>query len=287
VVQGQLSTEEVNVAMRTIRLRSASDGTQYTFGNAPVFNRVWLQRPLDTDRLSTDFTSAATRLQLDVSTLRQILDTIWEFAVAGGDPTEPDPISGPGDPIVTPGPGGDDPILPEPPGGQSTLPTQQMSALSVTAIPVVIALLRSLGFQIVRFARIPWAAIPGWAQRILVTLGAIEGADFILDLANIDIDLGIGGGDSGGDPIGKMVEAMTVSTWEANGVTFHRLSDGRLATRKKTGVWTIWRPKKPLVIFTTGATDLQTLLKVDKAVQKQAKKIAKVLRNRGFKVSRT
>lgn len=89
-----------------------------------------------------------------------------------------------------------------------------------------------------------------------------------------------------GDPIGDMVGAMTVSTWIANGITFYRLSDGRLAARKKTGVWSIWRPKKPTVIYSQGPNNINDILKADAIIDKQMKKAAKALRRRGWKVSR-
>jgi len=90
-----------------------------------------------------------------------------------------------------------------------------------------------------------------------------------------------------GDPIGDMVLAMTVSTWTANGIVFHRLSDGRIAVRKKTGVWSIWRPKKPTVIYAQGPNNINDVLKADAIIDRQMKKAAKALRRRGWKVSRS
>lgn len=214
-------------------------------------------------------------------------------------PDPDDPTDIPGDPKQTPGdgndsggPGGTNPNNPPPPE-EPLMPEQQISAMSVAALPVALALLKQVGFTIAKNLRVPWNAIPGWARTILVSLGAIEGADFILDVIDGDgFDFGIGPfqipvGQGGGDPITAMVEAMTVSTWHANGVTFHRLSDGRLATRKKTGVWKIWRPRKPIVLFASGNSNLKDVLKADRILQKEAKKIAKLLKNRGWKVART
>jgi len=83
------------------------------------------------------------------------------------------------------------------------------------------------------------------------------------------------------------VAARVVSSWDANGVIFYRLDDGRLAVQNKHGVWKIWRPKKPIVLFATGAEDLSTLLRADRVLAKQAAKIAKMLRQRGYKVGRS
>jgi len=135
-----------------------------------------------------------------------------------------------------------------------------------------------------------WGSIPGWLKNILTGLGLAEGLDILMDSVDDVPGLDIGPfsfGGSGGDPVGNMVNAMTVSTWNANGVTFHRLSDGRLAVRNKHGVWKVWRPKKPIVIFASGQTDLKDLLRADNAIDKQAKKMAKTLRRRGWKVARS
>jgi len=185
------------------------------------------------------------------------------------DPTDPPPAGGGGDPPVS-----------TPPS-----PNVQMASAFPAAAGLAVILARLVPiFQ--RGVRIPWSSIPGWLRTVLVALGFAEGVDIIWDLAtggDVDIPF-FGGASSGGDPTTQMVEAMTVSTWEANGVTFHRLSDGRLATRNKHGVWKIWRPKKPIVIFATGVANLPDLLRADRAIDKQAKKIAKTLRNRGYTV---
>ena len=68
--------------------------------------------------------------------------------------------------------------------------------------------------------------------------------------------------------------------WVANGVTFYRLADGRLAVQNKKGRWKVWRPKKPIVLYADGASSLKTMLRADKALNKQAKKIAAMLNRR-------
>ena len=71
--------------------------------------------------------------------------------------------------------------------------------------------------------------------------------------------------------------------WVANGVTFYRLSDGKLAVKNKKGRWKVWRPKKPIVLYADGASNLKTMLRADKALNKQAKKIAAMLNRRAPK----
>jgi len=138
---------------------------------------------------------------------------------------------------------------------------------------------------------IPWNSIPSWIRNLMIAVGITEGTSIIIEeLTDIDIptvsDLlptfGGGGHDPHIDPINHMVQAMTVSTWRANNVQFHRLSDGRLAVRNKHGVWKVWRPKKPIVLFASGATDLPTLLRAERAMDKQFKRIAKALRSHGY-----
>jgi len=144
---------------------------------------------------------------------------------------------------------------------------------------------------------IPWNSLPGWVRTSLIAVGITEGTSIIIEeLTDIDIptvsDLlptfgGFGGGhDPHRDPINHMVQALTVSTWTANGVQFHRLSDGRLAVRNKHMVWKVWRPKKPIVIFASGASDIPTLLRAERAMDKQFKKIAKALRSHGYGVAK-
>ena len=204
----------------------------------------------------------------------------------GTSPDLPDP-SPPMPPARPPGPDLPDPTdIPD--GGDDDM--QQNETILASSIPAVAALalvIRGAIPTLFRGMRIPWSSIPGWLRTVLIGLGFVEGADIIWDLATDGGTDGIGpffGGDGSEDPTTRMVEAMTVSTWQANGVQFHRLSDGRLATRNKHGVWKIWRPKKPIVIFASGVANLPDLLRADRAIDKQAKKIAKTLRNRGYTV---
>lgn len=183
----------------------------------------------------------------------------------------------------------DDPFVDDAAGGGAIV----VASVLVSRIPWLLPMVRQAGQSLgaVVGSRFGWAALPGWFRGLLTPLlaglGVTEILEFIFDM---DIGLPGGGGFSGGggdDPVGAMVEAMTVSTWDANGVQFHRLSDGRMAVRNKHGVWKVWRPKKPIVIFATGAQDLRTALRVSKVMDKQAKEMAKMMRRQGYKVSRS
>jgi len=66
----------------------------------------------------------------------------------------------------------------------------------------------------------------------------------------------------------------------ANGVIFYRLSDGKLAVMNKKGRWKVWKPRKPIVLYADGASNIKTMLRADRALAKQAKKIAAMLNRR-------
>lgn len=69
--------------------------------------------------------------------------------------------------------------------------------------------------------------------------------------------------------------------WIANGVVFYRiLESGRLAVQNKKGRWRVWKPRRPIVLYADGARDLKTMLRADKALNKQSKKIASMLNRR-------
>jgi len=73
---------------------------------------------------------------------------------------------------------------------------------------------------------------------------------------------------------------QVIDGWVANGVQFYKLADGRLAAVKKNGRIKIWRPKKPIVIFSGGAGNLRTFLRADAALDRQSKKLKKVMTRR-------
>ena len=139
---------------------------------------------------------------------------------------------------------------------------------NIVGLPVAVATaLRALGM-----ARLVWNMIPGWAKVVLIGLGVVAGTTLLIRR------LTGGGGEMqpGGGPPGVQV----VGSWVANGVRFYRLADGRLAVQNTRGRWKLWRPKKPIVLMPTGATNLRTLLRADAVLNRQARKIANMLNRR-------
>lgn len=156
-------------------------------------------------------------------------------------------------------------------------------------------------------ARLAVKNLPSWIKWILVGLGVQEllidtgPGDVGLIPAPAEIDIGgIAGsilpdfawpGIKGVLREGTEVQVgretyIVASYWEANNVIFYRFRNGMLGVQNKHGVWKVWRPRKPIVLFTTGATDLKTLIKANKAVGHQAKQLATVLRNHGYAVAK-
>lgn len=302
---GRNMVTEVDVPGRLVFQRDDA-GNQFWFANAPVFNNVRMtRRGVDFGRIATTLDGAASFLGIPTTFLMDAITAWWEQALT----SQPGPGPGvPIDPGIPPEDPDDDmriipeePLFPGPIPGDEFMPIQT-SSMSPALLAAVFALLSAVGRSAARGLIIRWASIPTWGQRLLIAAGFTIGADIAFDTGPGDsgfIDLPfplwgglpdipglpIGGGGRLGEP-GAIVEALTVGTWNANGVTFHRLSDGRFAVQNKHGVWKIWRPKKPVVLFTTGNADLRDILKADRILQKEAKKIAKLLRNRGFKVAR-
>jgi len=129
--------------------------------------------------------------------------------------------------------------------------------------------------------RVLWTQLPTWLRSALALIG-VSGATIVVDEAFEGPrlpDIQVGG------PLAAIGQpgSGVIGSWQANGVTFYRLSDGKLAVQNKRGRWKVWRPKKPIVIYASGATDLKTMLRADAALNKQAKKIAAMLNRRAPK----
>ncbi len=132
-----------------------------------------------------------------------------------------------------------------------------------------------------------WTRIPSWLKSVLGVLGITEGAPFILEEI-LDSSNGVAPSNgvvpTGPAGPGGMVDprsfSQVVGTWDANGVTFYRLLDGRIAVQNKHGRWKVWRPKRPIVIMPTGASNLRLLLKADKVLDRQAKALDSMLNRR-------
>lgn len=144
-----------------------------------------------------------------------------------------------------------------------------------------LALLRTVLGTATRVTAAQWNRLPGWAQAALTTGGIIVGSELATDLVGLDdagIIPGFGLPDGGGFP--TLPGTIIIGSWNANGVRFYRLSDGKLAVQKKNGSWKVWRPKKPIVLYAGGAGNLRTMLRADRALNNQAKALKKVLNRR-------
>jgi len=164
---------------------------------------------------------------------------------------------------------------------------------AVGLVPLAFQVLKVLMGSAVRITARHWSALPGWARTALVGVGLGVGAEAILtgDIPLITLP---GQGDGGDglpaligpvlgadlDVPGVHLGAHVVGSWIANGVTFYRLSDGKLAVQNKKGRWKVWRPKKPIVLMPSGANDLRTLLRADAVLNRQSKRIAQMLNRR-------
>lgn len=169
---------------------------------------------------------------------------------------------------------------------------------------VIRAIMRAMGWagstggaRIIRPAmRTNW---PGWLKGALATMGLAETADLIVDWTS-DSLAGLLEGPTEpegtttlvpGGPTGlaglpgaaPLVAVSVLGSWVANGVTFYRLSDGRMAVQNKRGRWKVWRPRKPIVLFADGASNLKQLIRADAVLNRQAQKLAKMLQRRGQK----
>jgi len=181
------------------------------------------------------------------------------------------------------------------PSGRS--PETNGDGVAEAGLPIIIggaaalALLRRVMVSATTITRSHWDNLPGWARTALAAVGFGVGVDLALDIPGIPGDSLIRDVIGGGDDLGRgdhlpqhMVDghlgAHIVGSWQANGVTFYRLSDGKLAVQNKKGRWKVWRPKRPIVLMPGGATNLKTLLKADKLLNTQAKKIAVMLNRR-------
>lgn len=132
-----------------------------------------------------------------------------------------------------------------------------------------------------------WDFLPDGVQTALRALGITETANLIFDLPGIPGDFPafsdiFRGGDGAGNSatLAASLGVVVVGSWTANGVRFYRLADGRLAVQNKKGRWKVWRPKKPTVLYGTGAADLKTFLRADGILNRQSKKLAKALNRR-------
>lgn len=143
--------------------------------------------------------------------------------------------------------------------------------------------LRGLG-PAARGTRQRWESLPGWLQQVLIFMGITAGADLAIDTGPDDVGLVQWPGTSDFPAIGGVggvgPGVSIIGGWTANGVQFYRLSDGRFAVQNSRGRWKVWRVKKPIVLFASGAKDIPTFLRADKALNKQSKALKTTLNRR-------
>ena len=160
-----------------------------------------------------------------------------------------------------------------------------MVAGSVVGLGMLPPAVRKLIVQVAKIAGITYVV-----QELLLDFGENDiGLMPVPDLIQEVLTLGtFSSGLQPGDTIRVGSRAFVLaSEWEANGVEFWRMVSGHIGTRNQHGVWKVWKPKRPTVIFPTGATDLKDFIRADHALDKQSTKIAKTLRRRGYDVKRS
>jgi hypothetical protein len=70
-----------------------------------------------------------------------------------------------------------------------------------------------------------------------------------------------------GLPIGVTV----VKEWVAGGVPFYRFSNGLQAALKKDGVWKVWRPRSPIVLYPGVGNDRRQIMRAARVVRGEVK----------------
>ena len=167
-----------------------------------------------------------------------------------------------------------------------------------TLANVIWGTLRRIAFTAGGKVRVVWNSIPAPIRFLLTFAGISAGTEIVLEGATgLDIPgpgnlpfigpslpslPGAPGSNGSGQylPVQGIPQVAIVGTWVANGITFYRLADGRLAVQNMKGRWKVWRPKKPIVMYASGASNLRTLLRADKAVAGQVKKLKKAISRR-------
>jgi hypothetical protein len=152
-----------------------------------------------------------------------------------------------------------------------------------------------------------WSGMPGPITQALVAANALVGQEVDVSTPNewtaldwflpdwIDLTPWDGWLPFAGDEkpregtimrIGKETYTV-VKFWQAprhTGTWFVKFNNGTGAARNKDGVWKHFRWPKPIVIYPDGTKSLKTFIKADNALDREAKKIAKSLSNRGYQV---
>lgn len=157
-----------------------------------------------------------------------------------------------------------------------------LASFGATALATLFRPILAAGTRVAGGVLVRWGAAPEWLRRAATTGGLVAGADILIPdefINPLGIPSPIPGPGGGSRPVPAGFEVS--KSWDANGVPMMRATDGRMAAwSKKKGMWTIWRPKKPIVLYATGATDLRSLIRADEATHNQLKKVKKIIDRR-------
>lgn len=183
-------------------------------------------------------------------------------------PTPPNPAQ-PAQPLLPPG---SQPII---------IKFAEVSGRSGIGIARAIwALVKTAGVKIGTKWKIGWGQLPEWVRIALQWTGISAAIDFLFDEGEGDVGLiPLPGSQPGG--LSQLPGVTILGTWTANGSKFYRLSDGRLAVQNKRGRWKVWRPKRPIVIYGGGVSNLRALLRADAVITRQTRKLSSLIRRRG------
>jgi len=135
-----------------------------------------------------------------------------------------------------------------------------------------------------------FAQIPGWLRAAMSAAGIAGAVDlFIPDdlIGNVGQALNLPGQGAAGRWANSPYGAPT-KEWQTvnNGVTiyfasFTTPSGGTMnGVIRKDGSYRYWRPKKPIVLTSSGASDLRTLIKANTVIEKQLRQVKKIVDKR-------
>jgi len=164
-------------------------------------------------------------------------------------------------------------------GGGGRLTSAIWNSLPSFVRTVLIQFGIGIGALIAFSGDIPFITLPGQGEPAFDP--SQEGGAIIPTGPAVDIQVG-----THPDIPGIHLGAHVIGSWNTNpnnpklGVTFYRLSNGWLAVQNKKGRWKTWKPKRPIVLYANGASNIKTMLRADKALNKQAKAIAAMLNRR-------
>ena len=116
-------------------------------------------------------------------------------------------------------------------------------------------------------------------------VGVAEGTDFILDEYGADLLPDVfpfPGGGGGKSPAGlgaaEVLHGQAVKRWvpvAGLGLEMYKFADGWMGAARKDGTVSLWKPKKPIVIFPGATKNAKMSVRAFETSSKQLKRIAK------------